>query len=312
MSRWDQQALQSYIDNVAEESQHLEYKAADALGKSDGKKAEITKDVSAMANADGGIIIYGIKEYKDPSKRHLPERLDGVDRTLFPKEWLNQVIDSIEPRISGITINSVNLSTGSNHAAYVVEIPKSTTAHQARDMRYYRRYNFECLQMHDHEIRDVMSRMVVTPEVDVQFGYEPIETRYDIHVYSLRVIIANKGRKVVNHTKLVFTFPDLNLLKQRHMVIPNRDVEGALQFDPIPPAYLVKKPDEPYYSIEYRSSGVLFPDDQEDISRLVNCRYWVNNAIRRVMEESTLCWRLCADDMPPKNGKTPCSQIHCF
>lgn len=32
------------------------------------------------------------------------------------------------------------------------------TAHQARDLRYYRRYNFESVPMADYEIRDVMNR----------------------------------------------------------------------------------------------------------------------------------------------------------
>ena len=33
-----------------------------ALSKDDKKKAEIAKDVSAFANSDGGIILYGIEE----------------------------------------------------------------------------------------------------------------------------------------------------------------------------------------------------------------------------------------------------------
>lgn len=45
------------IDNEAEESVHLDFKAAGALSKDDKKKAEIAKDVSAFANSDGGIIV---------------------------------------------------------------------------------------------------------------------------------------------------------------------------------------------------------------------------------------------------------------
>ena len=32
------------------------------MSKDDKKKAEIAKDVSAFANSDGGIILYGIEE----------------------------------------------------------------------------------------------------------------------------------------------------------------------------------------------------------------------------------------------------------
>jgi predicted HTH transcriptional regulator len=65
---WDEAKLQSYIGNSIEESLTLDYKAADALASSDGKKKEITKDVSAMANSAGGLIIYGISEFTDPAK----------------------------------------------------------------------------------------------------------------------------------------------------------------------------------------------------------------------------------------------------
>ncbi|MBI4641109.1 MAG: hypothetical protein HY731_10470, partial [Candidatus Tectomicrobia bacterium] len=45
-----------------------------------------------------GTIIYGVKEYLAPDKKHLPEKLDGIDRTQFSKEWLEQVINgNIEP-----------------------------------------------------------------------------------------------------------------------------------------------------------------------------------------------------------------------
>src|SRR5262249_14876653 len=95
---WDQSELQRLIDDGAEENLTLDYKAADALGTTDGKKKEITKDVSAMANSAGGVIIYGIKEHDEEDKKHLPEMLTPIDRTQFSKEWLEQVINSIQPR----------------------------------------------------------------------------------------------------------------------------------------------------------------------------------------------------------------------
>jgi hypothetical protein len=65
---WNEAEIQRYIDDEEEESLTLDYKAADALAKSDGKKTEITKDVSAIANSAGGTIVYGLKEH--PTERH--------------------------------------------------------------------------------------------------------------------------------------------------------------------------------------------------------------------------------------------------
>ena len=67
---WTEAKLQNFITSEIEESLTLEYKSAEALDRTETKKKEITKDVSAMANSAGGIIIYGIKEYNNSSKKH--------------------------------------------------------------------------------------------------------------------------------------------------------------------------------------------------------------------------------------------------
>ena len=135
--------LAQLIKDEIEESLTLDYKAADALGKSDAKKTEITKDVSAMANSAGGILIYGIREHRDPARKHIPEAIDPVNRNDFPKEWLEHIINNIRPRLDGVRIVPINLNTSVSHVVYVVEIPQSDTAHQAFDYRYHKRFNFE-------------------------------------------------------------------------------------------------------------------------------------------------------------------------
>ena len=139
---WTESRLQNFITSEIEESLTLEYKAAEALDRNETKKKEITKDVSAMANSAGGILIYGISEYNDAERRHLPEKITPVDRRKYPREWVEQIIQAIRPRIDGIVIHSVNLSSGENDVAFVIEIPQSNTAHQANDHRYYKRFNF--------------------------------------------------------------------------------------------------------------------------------------------------------------------------
>ena len=155
---WTEAKLLALIADQIEESDQLDYKGAKSLRKSDRERDEIGKDVSSFANAGGGIIIYGISEFSDPPRKHLPEKLDPIDRVEFSREWLEQIISRIEPRIPNLKIMPVPLSSGTQHVAYVVEIPKGETAHQAPSGRYYRRYNFEALCMKDHEIRDVMNR----------------------------------------------------------------------------------------------------------------------------------------------------------
>lgn len=164
--------LEILIKDKVEESLHLEYKAAGSLHNSDGKKTEIAKDVSAMANSDGGVIIYGISEFSDSLKKQLPEKISPVIRNEFSKEWVENVINSnISPRIDGLVITPIPLEN-EQEVVYVVEIPKSTTAHQnTKDFKYYRRYNFSVLPMLAHEIQDVMNRSK-HPEVILEFIIE--------------------------------------------------------------------------------------------------------------------------------------------
>ena len=160
----DQSDLQKFVDNNIPESLHLDYKASDAL--SDKKKDEILKDVSAFANSDGGMIIYGIKEDKQNHTFSIDTGIDASKRNW--QEWVGQIIDSgIFPKISGIKINSINLDSG--NFAYAIEIPKSSSApHQSPDKKYYKRSNSQSQPMEHYEIDDIRNRsLLILPLVNV-------------------------------------------------------------------------------------------------------------------------------------------------
>ena len=114
MSEWTKQRLEQMIADGIEEHSSLDYKRADSLAKTDLRKIEITKDVSAFANSAGGVLIYGVAEFDDERRKHLPERLDPIQRTQISKEWLDQVIQTIQPRIEGVVIHPVTISEADN------------------------------------------------------------------------------------------------------------------------------------------------------------------------------------------------------
>jgi len=90
MSEWTKQRLEQMIADGMEENLALDYKRAGALSKQDErKKIEITKDVSSFANSSGGVLIYGVAEFDDEPRKHLPERLDPIQRSEISKEWLD-------------------------------------------------------------------------------------------------------------------------------------------------------------------------------------------------------------------------------
>lgn len=147
--------IQYLIDNGIEESIHLDFKAAGALAKDEKKKNEIAKDVSAFANSDGGIIIYGISEVG-----HKADSFSFVDGDVFTKEWLEQIINSkIQKRINNIRIIPLRQSGDVKRTVYIVKIPRSNNApHMSGDKRYYKRYNFQSVMMEEYEVRDLFHR----------------------------------------------------------------------------------------------------------------------------------------------------------
>jgi predicted HTH transcriptional regulator len=84
ISDWSEDDVRSLINNSIQESIGLDYKESSALDKTDRRKIEISKDISAFANSAGGMIIYGISENK-----HVPTGFDfGSDPNIITKEWL--------------------------------------------------------------------------------------------------------------------------------------------------------------------------------------------------------------------------------
>lgn len=125
------------------------------MSKDDKKKAEIAKDVSAFANSDGGIILYGIEE-----QEHKAHALPYIDGNTYTKEWLEQVIqDNIQRRIEGLKIFPIRDNGDITKSIYIVKIPRSSnTPHMSADKCYYKRNNFRSVKMEEYEVRDLFYR----------------------------------------------------------------------------------------------------------------------------------------------------------
>jgi hypothetical protein len=157
--------LEALHTSNVKEGLHLEYKASGAIDKrDDSKKIEMARDVSAFANADGGQVVYGMKE-----KDHEPAGLDqGIDAKAYPEIWFEQVLQQhITPSIAGVRPRHVPLSEST--VAVVIDVPATKgDPHQVSDSRYYRRHNFNRLIMEHYEIRDAMRR-VLDPALQLEF-----------------------------------------------------------------------------------------------------------------------------------------------
>lgn len=194
------------IENEIEESIYLEFKAGAALGRSDNKRKEISKDVSAFANSDGGVIIYGLNE-----KNHIAHSLSFVDGNEFTKEWLEQIISSsIQRKISDLKIVPVRFENNIEKTVYIVKIPKSfETPHMCKENRFYRRYNFESVQMEEYEIRELYNRKSIAKLQVEPFDYaKTVDNEKTIMTFEFHVF--NEGQIPESSYKLNVYFNNFN------------------------------------------------------------------------------------------------------
>jgi predicted HTH transcriptional regulator len=186
VSEWEEKDIDDLYHGEIEESLTLEYKRSDALLKDSDNRKELFKDVSAMANASGGIIIYGMKEVGNK-----PDGTDdGLDPKVVTKEQIeNLLMSNIVPQIEDLLIKPVPLtSKGTGNVAYVLDIPaaRSRGPHQAPDYRYYKRYNFKSEPIRDNDVRDLMRRGI---EYGRKYG-----AALDLYVEIARICIASQSK----------------------------------------------------------------------------------------------------------------------
>lgn len=144
------------------ESIALDYK--EGFSGSDRDKGELAKDVSAMANSQGGYIIIGVQE-KGLKPIRPPVGIDKMVGRQNIEEWIEQVVAAnIAQRVS-VQIRRVDIPS-SDKSIVVIHAPMSSRApHMVTfqgDNRYYRRYfkrhQYQSLPAEEYEVREMFER----------------------------------------------------------------------------------------------------------------------------------------------------------
>lgn len=177
---WDElgeQHVQQMIDRRIRESRTLDYKGT--LKLDDSGKLDLLEDVSAMANAGGGTIVYGAIEGEGEDKglivryEAMAMDPDGTDLTIA-----NLLRDNIDERIHHVRHRAIPVNGGG--FLYVVRVPASprsphmVTLRSKRD-RFFLRTNVSNEPMRMQQIREAVLRS----DTAVEHAHRRIDQRTD-------------------------------------------------------------------------------------------------------------------------------------
>ncbi len=164
-----------------------------------------------FANAEGGLLILGVKEkaqkYKGTTVKVRPGTISSVPPTVTREMIETQLATKIQFPIGGISIFPVRVGVRSNHSVYLIDVPQSNLApHRVNEMYYYQRLNFDVLEMHHFQIADMFGRrrkpvLELIPRI---VGAGTLSTGGRITTYKGRVILSiqNAGLGIAKYPYL--------------------------------------------------------------------------------------------------------------
>lgn len=120
--------FQHAVDEHVPEHFDLDWKR-DMYEGSDAGKKELAKDVAAMANTGGGLVVVGV----DDAKQDHAARLAPV--TKLPgrsEEWMRSVLSNwVQPVVPGVRIRWIPSTGNADLGYWAIAVPQSTTAPHA-------------------------------------------------------------------------------------------------------------------------------------------------------------------------------------
>ncbi|HQR02853.1 MAG TPA: ATP-binding protein [Rhodocyclaceae bacterium] len=124
--------IQRLVSMHAEESQNLDFKQ-ELPGRDTAARHEFCADVCALANAQGGDLVYGVQEDDQGCASVLMPQPDNIDDTVLRLQ--DMALNGIEPKITGIHARGISIAGGN---VFVVRIPKSWHApHRVRTNQHF-------------------------------------------------------------------------------------------------------------------------------------------------------------------------------
>ena len=155
ISQIEEKDIQTLVDTEQKESSILEYKRE--IAGTDKEKKELSKDISAIANTEGGFLVIGMEESDGKASK-----IVGTNKLIGNQpveEWVeNILISNIRPKLI-VRPKVIPFSSDEHKIILVIQIPQSSRRPHMVTVdgknAYYKRHNYQATYADEHEVRSM-------------------------------------------------------------------------------------------------------------------------------------------------------------
>jgi len=178
----------------------------------------LAKAVSGFGNSDGGLIVWGVdarKKAGDPESPDVASELRPIEKLSTFHAHLNDLIrGATKPVVPGV-VNYRVYEDKAEDRGYVITVVRPGDhppyrAEYGSGNHFYKRAGSQFYPMEPYDLRDVVFRRSY-PKVEVELFRELLTSTASRHVYSLGVVLRNRGPVSLTGFKLDVVVPVLLL-----------------------------------------------------------------------------------------------------
>jgi hypothetical protein len=223
----------------------------------DSDRNSLAKQVSGFANADGGVVIYGLSASRDTSGRDLVNALQPLsDVKLVASKILGLIGQFLQPPVEGIRVETRARIDGKGYVLVFVPPSDSGPHRSSRNREYYRRHGSATLPMEHYEIEEAFGRRR-RPQLELYFRIkERRGNRPSGYHAAILIGMRNVGRGIAKYPGM--------LLKDARVSSYGVDGNHAFGLTPVPTSS----------PIDLRYGGALeraiYPDDELDVTTIAH------------------------------------------
>jgi hypothetical protein len=195
--------LDAMVKEQREEDLHLEFKQkADRrdANLAVGDRRAFSEAVSGFANADGGVLIFGIRTKKVQGADRAAKLEPITDHHRLRSKFIDSILTATQPVVDGVRIECIDPEKEAGAGYVKCFIPQSLKPpHRAMaaDQHYFRRGSSSTLRMEHYELEDVFGRRL-RPVLKLSLQLHRLSG--DLEPYDrLHFFLVNEGRQLARH-----------------------------------------------------------------------------------------------------------------